>query len=89
MLKDNISIIDEVNGALCHKEMSHLQHSSNHLSSDLHFHLPEDHNPQSLYIYSLHHVLGDRGSTVVKVLCYKSNGHWFDPSWCQWNFSLT
>jgi len=23
---------------------------------------------------------GDRGSTVVKVLCYKSEGHWFDPS---------
>ena len=29
----------------------------------------------------IHH-LGDRGSTVVKVLCYKSEGHWFDPSWC-------
>ena len=26
----------------------------------------------------------DRGSTVVKVLCYKSEGRWFDPSWCQW-----
>jgi len=25
----------------------------------------------------------DRGSTVVKVLCYKSEGRWFDPSWCQ------
>ena len=24
----------------------------------------------------------DRGSTVVKVLCYKSVGRWFDPSWC-------
>ena len=22
----------------------------------------------------------DRGSTVAKVLCYKSEGHWFDPS---------
>ena len=22
----------------------------------------------------------DRGSTVVKVLCYKSEGRWFDPS---------
>ena len=31
----------------------------------------------------------DRGSTVVKVLCYKSAGRWFDPSWCHWNFSLT
>ena len=26
---------------------------------------------------------GDRGSTVV---CYKSEGRWFDPSWCQWTF---
>jgi hypothetical protein len=24
--------------------------------------------------------LGDRGSTVFKVLCYKSEGRWFDPS---------
>jgi len=32
---------------------------------------------------------GDRGGTVVKVLCYKSEGRWFDPSWCHWNFSLT
>ena len=31
-------------------------------------------------------VPGDRSSTVVKVLCYKSEGHWFDPSWCQWIF---
>jgi len=30
----------------------------------------------------------DRGSTVVKVLCYKSEGGWFDPSWCQWIFYL-
>ena len=27
-----------------------------------------------------------RGSTVVKVLCYKSQGRWFDPSWCKWIF---
>jgi len=33
-------------------------------------------------------VLRDRGSTVVKVLCYKSEDRWFDPSWCQWSFSL-
>jgi len=26
---------------------------------------------------------GDRGTTVVKLLCYKSEGRWFDPSWCQ------
>ena len=30
-----------------------------------------------------------RGSTVVKVLCYKSEGRWVDLSWCYWNFSLT
>jgi len=24
---------------------------------------------------------GDRGSTVVKVLCYKLEGHWFDSRW--------
>ena len=29
---------------------------------------------------------GERGSTVVKVLCYKSEGRWFDPSWCHWIF---
>ena len=29
---------------------------------------------------------GDRGGTVVKVLCYKSEVRWFDPSWCQWIF---
>jgi len=30
--------------------------------------------------------LGDRGGTVAKVLCYISEGRWFDPSWSQWNF---
>jgi hypothetical protein len=34
-------------------------------------------------------ITGDRGSTVVKVLRYKSEGPWFDPSWCHCNFSLT
>ena len=24
---------------------------------------------------------GDHGGTVVKVLCYKSEGRWFDPRW--------
>ena len=36
---------------------------------------------QKLLVYTYK---GDRGSTVVKVLCYKSEGRWFDPSWCQW-----
>ena len=34
-------------------------------------------------------ICGDCGSTVVKVLCYKSEGRWFDSRWCHWNFSLT
>jgi hypothetical protein len=34
-------------------------------------------------IYSWYkEVLGDRGSTLVKVLRYKSEGRWFDPRWC-------
>ena len=33
--------------------------------------------------------IGDRGGTVVKVLCYKSESRWFDSGWCHWNFSLT
>ena len=31
-------------------------------------------------------LFGDRDGTVVKVLCYKSEGRLFDPSWCQWIF---
>jgi len=34
----------------------------------------------------IYHLQGDRRSTVVKVLCYKSEGRWFDSSWCQWIF---
>ena len=30
---------------------------------------------------------GDRGGTVVKELCYKSEGRLFDPRLCHWNFS--
>jgi len=35
------------------------------------------------------YVSEDRGSSVDKVLCYKSEGRWFDSRWCHWNFSLT
>ena len=34
--------------------------------------------------YYITTAVGDRCSTVVKVLCHKSEGRWFDPSWCQW-----
>ena len=40
----------------------------------------------SLYLDKVHLFLGDCGSTVVKVLCYKSVGRWLDPSWCNWIF---
>ena len=39
-----------------------------------------------LHIFWVMGVMGGRYSTVVKVLCYKSEGRWFDPSWCHWNF---
>ena len=29
---------------------------------------------------------GDRSGTVVKLLCYKSEGRWFNPRWCHWIF---
>ena len=34
-------------------------------------------------------MLYDCSGTVVKALCYKSEGRWFDSKWCHWNFSLT
>ena len=30
------------------------------------------------YLFRMYEIHGDRGSTVVKVLCYKSEGRWFD-----------
>jgi uncharacterized protein YqkB len=49
-----------------------------------------------LYILSfMHFFLSDvmenteRGSTVVKVLRYKSEGRWFDPRLCHGIFLLT
>jgi len=43
----------------------------------------------SLKTYLVHTTRGDRGSTVVKVMCYKSKARWLDSRWCHWNFSLT
>jgi len=42
-----------------------------------------------LYLYlfmAIHEVTGDRVSTVFKVLYYKSEGRWFEPSLFQWVF---
>ena len=44
-----------------------------HLSTTLFF---------SVHNKVLYDEKGDRRGTVVKVLCYKSEGRWFDPSWC-------
>ena len=46
----------------------------------------EIHNYKRAILIFLCVKCGDRGSTVVKVLCYKSEDRWLDPSWCQWIF---
>jgi len=33
--------------------------------------------------------MGDHGSAVVKVPCYRWEGRWLESRWCHWNFSLT
>ena len=40
----------------------------------------------SLHMKALKFFFVDRGSTVIKVLCYKSEGRCFDPSLCHWIF---
>jgi hypothetical protein len=32
--------------------------------------------------------VGGRGGTLVKVVCYKSEGRWFDSRWCNWKFFI-
>jgi len=42
------------------------------------------------WFYALHYKMkGDRFGTVVKVLCYNSEGRWFDCRCCHRKFSLT
>jgi len=49
-----------------------------------------DHLVRSLVTINTHYAIsGNRGGTVVKVLCYKSEGRWFDSRWRHWNFLLT
>ena len=40
--------------------------------------IPKATNTYSDYVILFFH--WERGATVVKVLCYKSEGRWFDPS---------
>jgi len=44
---------------------------------------------RATYFFSSDLYMGYRGSTLVKTLCYNSEGRRFGPSWCNWNFSLT
>jgi hypothetical protein len=46
-------------------------------------------NFKIIYVLCFYIVGTADGGTVVKVLCYKSEGRWFDSRWCHWNFSLT
>jgi hypothetical protein len=50
-------------------------------------HGPDALTPQKIFLVLVS--VGDRGGTVVKVLCYKSEGRCFDSRWCHWNFLLT
>jgi hypothetical protein len=57
-------------------------------------HRAKRHTTQSVPAFFSHYILyilwnGDRGGTVVEVLCYKSEGPWIDSRQCHWNFSLT
>ena len=51
--------------------------------------LKEKFVPRFFFLFFILYYFGNRGSTVVKALYYKSERHWFEPNWCQWNFSLT
>jgi len=51
----------------------HPKHKSDVLTMTAHS------SPQRILINTYIQHKGHRGSTVVKVLCYKSEGRWFDP----------
>ena len=51
----------------------------------------EHHETQNTFLFFIQCSIlsiGDRSSSVVNVLCYKSEGHWFDSSWCQLNIFI-
>ena len=41
------------------------------------------------YMHTIQVNMADRSSIVARVMCYNSEGRWFDPSWCHCIFSLT
>ena len=78
-----------------HTTGKHKQNISSFALTLFHLKCKPSHNQFSVTAFLVKKVIctyilsGDRGSTVVKVLRYKSEGRWFDPSQCHWNFSLT
>ena len=76
-------LTSEVSAAVNHKDCSILGTDTS---------LCGEHNDVSEELaavtFRLYVISGDRGITVVKVLCYKSESRCFNLSWCHWNFSL-
>jgi len=66
---------------LCEKKGDILIFQDGYLLFILLFLTKKCYNKHEYYV-----VTGDRGCTVVKALCYKSEGRWFDPRLCQWIF---
>ena len=69
-------------------------HLQRHAKKKLYAILPDEKFKVILYLVYIKYksvmlLLGDRGGSVVKVLCYQSEERWFDCRWCHWNFSLT
>ena len=73
-----VQLPDTSSHLICHGSflLSHTQHFPQHIPNS------KIHKTVGHY----HSSVGDCGGTVVKVLCYKSECRWFDPSWCQWIF---
>jgi hypothetical protein len=55
------------------------------LSKTISLKVPISH-PHNYHLLPILLIYGDRSSTVVNVLRYKSEGRWFDPRWCHGNF---
>ena len=73
-----VTAIQFKHGGICKYTFTHKQYTKQHNETE--------YNTYIRIKMHIHTIRGDRGSTVVKVLCYKSEGRWFDPSLCQWIF---
>ena len=70
-------------------ELSRTRYKSKWLNAGLEDNINDSGCRKFLFFVVTVYVRGDRDSTMVMMLCYKSKGRWFDPRWCHWNFSLT